>query len=129
LMPERAGAEVKLPPVLSSHMVLQRDQPVPIWGTAAPAEKVTVKFRDQEKTTTANPGGQWSVKLDPLKAGGPDTLSVTGKNKVTLEDVLVGEVWVGSGQSNMAGGVNSYAKTDEVLARMAEGAPYPMLRL
>src|SRR5690348_10006121 len=71
----RAAAEVKLPPVLSSHMVLQREAPVPVWGTAAPDEKVTVKFRDQTKTTTADGKGKWVVKLDALKAGGPDVLT------------------------------------------------------
>lgn len=124
----RAAAEVKVPPVLSSHMVLQREQPVPVWGTAAPDEKVTVKFRDQEKTATAGKDGKWSVKLDALKAGGPDKLTIKGSNTLTLDDVLVGEVWVGSGQSNMAGGVAGYAKGDEVLAKLAS-ASYPKLRL
>jgi len=105
--PNRAAADVKLPPVLSSHMVLQRDLAVPIWGTAAPNEKVTVKFRDQEKTATADATGKWAVKLDALKAGGPDKLTVSGTNTLTLDDVLVGEVWVGSGQSNMQGSVAS----------------------
>ena len=82
-------------------MVLQRDMPVPIWGTAAPGEKITVKFRDQTKTVEAGKDGKWSVKLDSLKAGGPDKLTIEGTKTVTLEDVLVGEVWVGSGQSNM----------------------------
>jgi sialate O-acetylesterase len=128
LAPGRAAAEVKLPPVLSSHMVLQRDAAVPIWGTAAPDEKVTVKFRTQEKTATAGKDGKWMVKLDALKAGGPDNLTVSGSNTVTLEDVLVGEVWVGSGQSNMQGAVNGYAKGDDVLAKMAEKT-YPTIRL
>src|SRR4051812_6524906 len=126
--PTGAPADVKLPPVLSSHMVLQRDTAVPIWGTAAPDEKVTVKFRDQEKTATAGKDGKWMVKLDALKAGGPDKLVVTGKNTVTLEDVLVGEVWVGSGQSNMQGNVGGYAKGDPVLAQIAEKT-YPKIRL
>lgn len=128
LLPARASADVKLPPVLSSHMVLQRDTAVPVWGTAAAGEKITVKFRDQEKTATAGEDGKWSVKLDALKAGGPDALTVAGKNTVTLEDVLVGEVWVGSGQSNMAGTVGGYAKGDEVLAKLAAGS-YPKIRL
>jgi sialate O-acetylesterase len=123
-----AAAEVKLPPVLSSHMVLQRDIPLPLWGTAAPGEKVTVSFRDQEKSATADPQGKWLVKLDPLKAGGPDILKIAGTNTLALDDVLVGEVWVGSGQSNMAGGVAGYAKNDDVLAKLA-AANYPKLRL
>ena len=122
-------AEVKLPPILSSHMVLQREMQVPIWGTAQAGEKVTVKFRDQEKSATADAQGNWVVKLDALKAGGPDSLTVSGANTLTLEDVLVGEVWVGSGQSNMAGAVQSYAKNDEGLTKVVAGAPYPQIRL
>ena len=123
-----AVAKVKLPAVISSHMVLQRDMLVPIWGTAAPGEKVTVKFRGQEKSITADPQGKWLVKLDPLQAGGPDVLTVAGANTLTLDDVLVGEVWVGSGQSNMDMCVYSYTQGDEVLEKMAAGT-YPRLRL
>lgn len=129
LAPSRASADVKLPPVLSSHMVLQRDRAVPIWGTATPGEKVTVEFRDQSKTAEAGKDGKWSVRLDALKAGGPDKLVVRGGNTLTLEDVLVGEVWVGSGQSNMAGGVAGYAKNDTGLADALAKAPYAKLRL
>ena len=96
-----ANAKVTLPDVFGSHMVLQRDMPVPIWGKAKKGEKITVNFRDQTKTTVADADGNWSVKLDPLEADGPDTLTVTGSDTVTFEDVLVGEVWLGSGQSNM----------------------------
>lgn len=127
--PERGSADVKLPPVLSSHMVLQRDRAVPIWGTAAPGEKVAVEFRDQTRTAEADKDGKWSVKLDALKAGGPDKLVVRGNNTLTLDDVLVGEVWVGSGQSNMDGNVGGYAKGDEVLAKLASAAPYAKIRL
>ena len=90
-----AGAAVKLPTVFSEHMVLQRDMAVPIWGTAEPGEKVTVRFRNQEATATAGADGKWLIKLKPLAAGGPDKLIA---NTVTNEDVLVGEVWVGSGR-------------------------------
>jgi sialate O-acetylesterase len=121
--------DVKLPPILSSHMVLQRDLPVPIWGTAQAGEKVTVKFRDQTKTAEADKEGKWLVRLDALKAGGPDTLTVNGANTVTLDDVLVGEVWIGSGQSNMDGRVNGYAKNDPGLVKLMEGTPYPQVRL
>jgi len=124
-----ASADVKPNKMFSSHMVLQRDMAVPVWGAAAPGEKVTVAFRDQKKETTADKDGAWTVKLDPLKVGEPGALTVTGKNTVTFEDVLVGEVWVGSGQSNMAGGAGGYAKRDEVLAKMIAGGPYPQLRL
>ncbi|HEY3324016.1 MAG TPA: hypothetical protein VGP72_26420 [Planctomycetota bacterium] len=122
------SAEVKLPQVISSHMVLQRDVPVPIWGTAAAGEKVTVKFRDQAKTAEPDAQGKWMVKLDPLKVGDAATMTIAGTNTITLDDVLVGEVWVGSGQSNMDMGVGSYTKGDEVLAKMAAES-YPKLRL
>ena len=121
--------EVVLPPVLSSHMVLQRGMKVPVWGTAAPGEKVTVKFRDQEKSATADAQGKWKVSLDSLKEGGPDVLTVAGSNTLKLEDVLVGEVWLGSGQSNIFGGAGEYVKGDEVLAKMVAAGPYPKLRL
>jgi sialate O-acetylesterase len=121
-----ASAAVKLPPVISSHMVMQRDMVVPIWGTAASGEAVAVKFRDQIKTVTADAEGKWMVKLDPLKAGGPDTLTV---NDIVLEDVLVGEVWVGSGQSNMQTPAGAYIKGDSVLAANIVAAPYPKIRL
>ena len=118
-------AAVKLPALFSDHMVLQRNQAVPIWGTAAPGERVTVKFRDQEQTATADAAGKWQVTLKPLAAGGPDRLMV---NTVTNEDVLVGEVWVGSGQSNMAMGSQSYTNNDPVLAARLAAAPYPKIR-
>lgn len=121
-----APAAVTLPPVISSHMVLQRDMQVPIWGTAAGGETVTVKFRDQQKQATAAADGKWMVKLDPLKAGGPDVLFV---NEIKLEDVLVGEVWVGSGQSNMQMTTASYVKGDPALAAHIAAAPYPKIRL
>jgi sialate O-acetylesterase len=122
-------AEVKVPAAISSHMVLQREMPVPIWGTAAKDEKITVKFREQSVSTTADEQGNWRVKLAALKAGGPDKLTISGTNTIEIEDVLVGEVWVGSGQSNMAGGVKGYAKGDELLAKQAAAAPYARLRL
>jgi sialate O-acetylesterase len=96
-------ADVRLPAVISKHMVLQRDAVVPLWGWAEPGEKVTVAFAGQTRTATAAADGAWRVALDPLRASTePATMTITGKNKITIEDVLVGEVWLGSGQSNMA---------------------------
>lgn len=118
-------AEVKLSKVFTSHMVLQRGMPVPIWGTAAPGEAVTVKFRDQTKNATTDKDGKWTVKLDSLTAGGPDVLTIGDKK---IEDVLVGEVWTGSGQSNMDMPVSSYLAGDPVLAENAKGT-YPKMRL
>ncbi|HZK82448.1 MAG TPA: hypothetical protein VFC46_15305, partial [Humisphaera sp.] len=123
-----ASAAVKLPNVISDHMVLQRETSAPIWGTATPGEKVTVKFRDQEKTAEAGKDGKWIVKLTDLKVGGPDELTVKGENAITIKDVLVGEVWLGSGQSNMQMTVPSFSGKDKVLEKLAD-ASYPKLRL
>ena len=123
-----ALADVKVPPVFSDHMVLQRDLAAPVWGTAEAGEEVAVSIADQSHTAKADAKGNWSVKLNPLKAGGPHVLSIKGPNTVELKDVLVGDVWIGAGQSNMAGGVGGYAKGDEVLAKLA-AETYPQLRL
>ena len=95
-------ANVKLPSVLSSHMVLQRDLPVPVWGWADAGEKITVSFAGQTKEATAATDGKWSLKLDALTmSAAPAKMTVKGANELVLEDILVGEVWIGSGQSNM----------------------------
>lgn len=97
-----ARADVTLPDVLSSGMVLQRGMAVPVWGKAEPGEVVTVRFAGQTKRATAGADGKWLVKLDALKASAtPGVLTVAGRNTVELKDVLVGEVWLVSGQSNM----------------------------
>ena len=94
-----ASAAVKLPSVFSHHMVLQRDKTIPIWGTATPGEEVTVEFAGQTKRAKADVAGKWMVQLDALPANAqPQVLKAGG---VTLQDVLVGEVWLASGQSNM----------------------------
>ncbi len=94
-------AEVSLPNVFGDHMVLQRDQKDPVWGWADPGEAITVTIAGQSHKTTADADGKWRVELDPMEAGGPYELVVQGTNTVTFRDVLVGEVWVCSGQSNM----------------------------
>ncbi|MGH9587055.1 MAG: sialate O-acetylesterase [Acidobacteriaceae bacterium] len=99
-----ARAEVRLPSVFSDHAVLQRGQPVHVWGWSAPEEKVTVHFHDQTRKATADEYGRWQVWLMPEKAGGPYKLTVTGsetKSPIERSDILVGDVWVASGQSNM----------------------------
>ena len=94
-------ADVTLPAIFGDHMVLQRDQKVPVWGFASDGEKVTVAFAGQKAETVAK-DGKWAVSLTPLKTSSTGAkLTVTGKNKVEFEDVLVGEVWFCSGQSNM----------------------------
>jgi sialate O-acetylesterase len=91
-------AELKLHGLFGDGMILQRDMPCPVWGSAAPGEEITVSIVGQTKTTKAGADGRWMLKLDPLPAGGPHELKV---NKVTLHDVMVGEVWLASGGSNM----------------------------
>ena len=96
-----AHAEVKLPHILSDHAVLQREMPIHIWGMADPGEKVSVAFHGQMLATAADRLGHWDVYLRPEHAGGPYKLTVTGSNTITLNDILVGDVWFASGQSNM----------------------------
>jgi sialate O-acetylesterase len=98
----RTLAAVRLPALFSEHMVLQQGKPAPVWGWAEPGEAVTVSIAGQTKTTRAAATGKWLVKLSPIAGGGPYSLHVKGQNDLTVEDVLVGEVWLGSGQSNMA---------------------------
>jgi sialate O-acetylesterase len=98
-------AQVTLPKILSSHMVVQRDLPLHVWGLAAPGEDVTVAFRGESRTAHADRNGQWSVYLAPGSAGGPFEMKVVGSSQneqpILLSDVLVGDVWLASGQSNM----------------------------
>src|SRR5262245_47622526 len=97
-----ARADVKLPSVIGSHMVLQRDKLLPIWGWADPGEDVTVQLGENKASTKADAKGSWKVMLPSMKASSKaHTLTVRGKNKIELEDILIGEVWIGSGQSNM----------------------------
>ncbi|MFZ2643042.1 MAG: sialate O-acetylesterase [Verrucomicrobiia bacterium] len=120
-----ASANVKLPHVFGSHMVLQRDQALPVWGWADPDEQVSVQIGDQPTVTaTANKAGEWSVTLPKMAAGGPFTMKIAGKNTVTLEDVLVGEVWLCSGQSNMEMVVASCVNAQQEIA----AANHPRIR-
>ncbi len=96
-----AHAAVTPNPLFAHHAVLQQRMPVPVWGTADPGEAVTVQIAGQKVSTTAGPDGKWLVRLAPLKAGGPLTLTISGQNQIVLRDILVGEVWVAGGQSNM----------------------------
>ncbi|MEN9907288.1 MAG: hypothetical protein RLZZ540_429 [Bacteroidota bacterium] len=96
-----ANATVRMPLLFSDGMVLQRNKAIPVWGWADANEKVVIHFNKQTKSTQADKNGKWMVKLDSEQAGGPFELSITGKNKIVIKDVLVGEVWICSGQSNM----------------------------
>jgi sialate O-acetylesterase len=102
LLPTLASAEVKLPPLFGDHMVLQRNMRVPIWGTADPGESVTITTDARKVTVKADTSGNWQARIGPFPAGGPHTIIVSGvANTVTFNNVMYGEVWVASGQSNM----------------------------
>src|ERR1035437_5925598 len=114
-------AAVKLPALISDHMVLQQGMPVRIWGAADPGESVKVDFQGQSVTVKATENGKWTVWLKPLVAAGPLDTTING---VASKGVLVGEVWLGSGQSNMEPRLQTAANHDEEIAR----ADYPMIR-
>jgi sialate O-acetylesterase len=125
-----ARAEVRLSTLFADHMVTQRDMPIHVWGYAAPKEAVTVIFRGETEHTAADELGRWSLYLRPGKPGGPFEMQVTGTNRIVLEDVLVGDIWIASGQSNMefpmAEGSNRGVNNEksEIAA-----ANYPQIRL
>ena len=118
-------AEVRPASIFASHMVLQRGKSVPLWGTASAGEKVVVVFNGQEKVTQADTAGTWMVKLDPMKEGGPFRLTI---GNLVFEDVLIGEVWLGAGQSNMAIGSTGVAKNDPVMAEWMTNS-FPEIRI
>jgi len=126
LLPFVASAELKLPAVIADHMVLQQQQADPIWGWDTPGAKITVSFAGKTYTTAAGDDGKWMVKLDPQPANSsPQTLTVEGSSKVEVNDVLVGEVWLCSGQSNMEMGVGMVDNGREEISN----ANYPNIRL
>ncbi|HLY62016.1 MAG TPA: sialate O-acetylesterase [Terriglobia bacterium] len=98
---ERVWAKVMLPSLISDGMVFQRGRLVKVWGKADPGENVSVSFQNQTVTVTTSSDSRWEVQLGPFESGGPFTLTIAGKNKLVVRDVLVGEVWVCGGQSNM----------------------------
>jgi len=134
LCASRASAQVVLPRILSSHMVIERDLPVHVWGMAAPGEQVSVSFRGQTGSTTAGELGRWNLYLKPGAAGGPFAMTVSGTGgsgnasgpqTIKLDDILVGDVWVASGQSNMEFMMHQAATADQDLPH----ADNPQIRL
>ena len=124
------GAAVTVPNIFSSHMVLQRMMKDPIWGTAAAGEKITVQFAGQTVTARANAHGRWMVHLAPMKASAkPQTLVVLGKkSRLSFHDVLVGEVWLCSGQSNMEYPLHGWFRGGHGKQAVAK-ANYPLIRI
>src|SRR3954451_9992866 len=122
-----APAAVSVPPLFSDHMVLQRDKEVPVWGKAAAGEKITVTYAGKTADATADDKGEWSTKLPPVKVGNATSLTIAGDKTdkpLVFEDVIPGDVWIASGQSNMQFQVKN-AKNAE--AEMA-AAKFPNIR-
>lgn len=123
-------ADVRLPAILSDNMVLQRNSETAVWGWADPEETITITHTWQpnvqvSQTVKAGPDGTWKVMLKTPEAGGPYTLTIEGKNKITLQNILIGEVWLCSGQSNMEWPTS---RTDNAEAELAAAANYPQIR-
>ena len=119
-------ADVRMPEIFASGMVLQRDLPLPVWGFADPGESVTVTLAGQSQTATADAGGRWMVKFAPQKVTNePIKVVIKGRNEVVLDDVLIGEVWLCSGQSNMEWRMNMLPDTKDDVA----SANFPSIRL
>ncbi|HEU5168093.1 MAG TPA: sialate O-acetylesterase [Chitinophagaceae bacterium] len=111
---QTAFGQVKLPRLVRDSMVLQRDSKINIWGWASKGEKVNIKFNNKNYKTTTGADGKWLIQLPSMKAGGPYTMDIIGNNKILLKDILIGDVWICSGQSNMVHQMNihdvTYAK-------------------
>lgn len=123
----RAEAKVQPAALFSDHAVFQQGRPIPVWGQAAPGEAVTVEFAGQQRTTQAGADGKWMVRLEALPASAePRKLKIA---RLVFTDILVGEVWLGSGQSNMAHPTSSHTNEDAGLRQLLAGAPYPQVRL
>jgi sialate O-acetylesterase len=121
-----AHANVSLPDVINSGMVLQRERAVPIWGKADPGEVITVRFGKQTKKAIADGAGNWRINLDPMKANAvPETMTIAGKSTLELQNILVGEVWLVAGQSNMQRLLSETANGEAAIA----AADHPLIRL
>ncbi len=123
--------EVRLPRILSSHMVLQRDRPIHIWGWSEPNEKISVALNGASQSTVGDNLGRWSVYLPPQPAGGPFQLTVAGTNQIVLHDILIGDVWFASGQSNMEMPLEGFQGSAIVKnsAQEISQASHPQMRL
>jgi sialate O-acetylesterase len=120
-------ANVTLPKIFGDNMVFQRNKPIPVWGWADANEKISIRFDHQTKSVTADRDGNWKITLDKELAGGPYKLVVKGKNTVTFSNILVGEVWICSGQSNMEMPIEGWGKVNNYEQEIA-AAKYPQIR-
>ena len=124
----RPASGLKLPGLFTDHMVLQQKMNIPVWGIADSGRTVRVDLGKQKRTTTAARDGHWRVDFSPLPAGGPYTMRIMGADTITLNDVMVGEVWLCSGQSNMAMPVGGWGQVLNYRQEIA-AAKYPQIRL
>lgn len=120
-----ASSEVKLPRLVSDGMVLQRDTKTKIWGWAAAGEKISISFNGKTYRATTNADGKWSVQLTPMRAGGPYTMNIKASNQLTVKDILLGDVYLCSGQSNM---VHQMVLHNITYAHDIATANYPQIR-
>ena len=120
-----ATAQDKPHGLFGDNMVLQRGMPIPVWGTSSPNETVTVRIANRSGSTQADETGKWKVVLDAMPAGGPHELSISAERRITFSNVMIGEVWICSGQSNMTWTVKNSANPDEEIA----AADHPNIRL
>jgi len=120
-----SNAQVRLPRLIRDSMILQRDSKVTIWGWASANEKIAVKLNNKTYKTKADAAGNWNLILSPMKAGGPYTMDITGKNKISLKEILFGDVWFCSGQSNMVHQLNIH---DVTYANEIANANFPQIR-
>jgi sialate O-acetylesterase len=118
------SADVKLPSIIGDAMVLQRDQPLPIWGWDTPGTQVTVTLGQNKASAKADESGKWMVRMPAMKAGGPHEMTVAGSSRVELKEILIGEVWLCSGQSNMEWSVARSANAQQEIA----AARHPRVR-
>lgn len=118
-------ANITLPKIFTANMVLQRDRPVTVWGSSAAGEAVAVTFNGQTQKTKGGKDGAWQVQLAPMKYGGPFTMTLTGKNTIQLNNILIGDVWICSGQSNM----EFIVQNTNNAAKEIEAGEHPAIRL
>jgi len=125
IMMQPAYSQVKLPRLVRDSMILQRDSKINIWGWASKGEKLTIKFNGKSFKATTNAEGKWMIQLPPMKAGGPYTMDIAASNKISLKEILIGDVWICSGQSNMVHqmGIHNVRYANEVA-----NANYPEIR-
>ncbi|MEE2623498.1 MAG: sialate O-acetylesterase [Roseibacillus sp.] len=126
-LPLTGNADVELPNIFGNHMVLQRGAPLQIWGTADAGEKIALKFGPRTFTSTTDEDGDWEIGLPSLKSDGGKShkMTIKGKNTIVLENILIGDVWIGSGQSNMEWNMNGSERRDEFV----KDANHPGIRL